>query len=68
MENKTELLRSFVSQIMKLENIKLSEEALAFKNCFVDMNEMNSKIQTACKEACKLFTRIDSTLILCIHC
>lgn len=37
---------------MKMENIKLSEEVLAFKNCFVDMNEMTSKIQTACKLAC----------------
>ena len=38
---------------MKMENIKLSEEALAFKSCFVDMNEMmTSQIQTACKLAC----------------
>ncbi|XP_038880393.1 kinesin-like protein KIN-14Q isoform X2 [Benincasa hispida] len=37
-------------KIMKMENIKLSEEALAFKNCFVDMNEMTSKIQTAFKQ------------------
>ncbi|XP_023514385.1 kinesin-like protein KIN-14Q isoform X1 [Cucurbita pepo subsp. pepo] len=37
-------------KIMKIENIKLSEEALAFKNCFVDMNEMTSKIQTAFKQ------------------
>lgn len=39
---------------MKMENIKLSEEALVFKNCFVDMNEMTSKIQTACKLASHL--------------
>ncbi|KAL0546847.1 hypothetical protein IC582_016765 [Cucumis melo] len=37
-------------KIMKMENIKLSEEALVFKNCFVDMNEMTSKIQTAFKQ------------------
>ncbi|KAG7031117.1 Kinesin-like protein KIN-14Q, partial [Cucurbita argyrosperma subsp. argyrosperma] len=37
-------------KIMKIENIKLSEEALAFKNCCVDMNEMTSKIQTAFKQ------------------
>ncbi|KGN53526.1 kinesin-like protein KIN-14Q isoform X1 [Cucumis sativus] len=37
-------------KIMKMENIKLSEEVLAFKNCFVDMNEMTSKIQTAFKQ------------------
>ncbi|XP_022985170.1 kinesin-like protein KIN-14Q [Cucurbita maxima] len=38
-------------KIMKMENIKLSEEALAFKSCFVDMNEMmTSQIQTAFKQ------------------
>ncbi|XP_022142900.1 kinesin-like protein KIN-14Q [Momordica charantia] len=37
-------------KIMKIENIKLSEEALAYKNCLVDMNEMTSKIQTAFKQ------------------
>ncbi|KAK9269292.1 hypothetical protein L1049_001062 [Liquidambar formosana] len=33
-------------KIMKMEHIKLSEDALAYKKCLVDINEMGSTIQS----------------------
>ncbi|KAA8524934.1 hypothetical protein F0562_011428 [Nyssa sinensis] len=37
-------------KILKTEQIKLSEEALSYKNCLVDMNKMSSTIQSKMKE------------------
>lgn len=43
------VLKSFIQQIMKMDHIKLSEEALAYKKCIEDMNEVRSTIQSTCK-------------------
>ncbi|KAJ6887125.1 hypothetical protein NC651_027469 [Populus alba x Populus x berolinensis] len=37
-------------KIMKMEHIKLSEEALAYKNCLVDMDEIRSTILSKMKQ------------------
>lgn len=36
----------FILQIMKMEQIKLFEEASSYKKCLADMNEMSSTIQS----------------------
>ncbi|KAJ9183076.1 hypothetical protein P3X46_006987 [Hevea brasiliensis] len=37
-------------KLMKMDHIKLSEEALAYKKCLADMDEMRSTIQSTMKE------------------
>ncbi|CAK7338499.1 unnamed protein product [Dovyalis caffra] len=41
-------------KIMKMEHIKLSEEALAYKNCVADMDEMKSTILSTMKQQADL--------------
>ncbi|PON67278.1 Kinesin-like protein [Parasponia andersonii] len=41
-------------KIMKLEHIKLSEEAAAYKNCLADMKEMSSTIDSAVNQQMEL--------------
>uniref|UniRef100_A0A6N2KZ05 Uncharacterized protein n=1 Tax=Salix viminalis TaxID=40686 RepID=A0A6N2KZ05_SALVM len=36
-------------KVMKMEHIKLSEEALSYKNCVADMEEMSSTIVSTMK-------------------
>lgn len=44
----------FSQQILKMEQIQLSEEALTYKKCLGDMNDMSSIIQSNCKFTCLL--------------
>lgn len=43
------LIFNFFQQILKLEQINLAEEALSYKKCVADMNEMSSIIMSKCK-------------------
>lgn len=39
-------LKGFILQIMKMEHIKLFEEASTYKKCTADMSEVSSTIQS----------------------
>jgi hypothetical protein len=42
----------FHLQLMKMEHIKLSEEALAYKNCVADMEDMRFTIVSTSRSTC----------------
>lgn len=42
-------LIKFTQQIMKMEQIKLSEEATAYKKCLQDVNNISASIQSKSK-------------------
>ncbi|XP_062011918.1 kinesin-like protein KIN-14Q [Rosa rugosa] len=50
-------------KIMKMDHIKLSEEALAYKNCLADMNEMRSTIHSALNQQVSLHNDLKTKFI-----
>lgn len=43
------IIFNFLQQLLKMEQIKLAEEALSYKKSVGDMNEVNSIIMSKCK-------------------
>ncbi|XP_050371415.1 kinesin-like protein KIN-14Q isoform X2 [Argentina anserina] len=50
-------------KIMKMDHIKLSEEALAYKNCLEDMNEMRSTIHSTLNQQVSLHNDLKTKFI-----
>ncbi|KAJ6752265.1 hypothetical protein OIU85_002670 [Salix viminalis] len=50
-------------KVMKMEHIKLSEEALSYKNCVADMEEMSSTIVSTMKQQVDLHEDIKIKIV-----